>query len=91
MHALAYVLYFASFYLAFESTATKHWTRLRIVHVLVPVQKQQASASFPSRMAKKPHSRKQHFSVALCTADFLDAIERSIHTPMYCRPEKIFS
>jgi Flp pilus assembly protein TadB len=80
MHALAYVLYFASFYLAFESTATKHWTRLRIVHVLVPVQKQQASASFPSRMAKKPHSRKQHFSVALCTADFLDAIERSIHT-----------
>ncbi len=80
MHALAYVLYFASFYLAFESTATKHWTRLRIVHVLVPVQKQQTSASFPSRMAKKTHSRKQHFSVALCTADFLDAIERSIHT-----------
>ncbi|MEI8161027.1 MAG: type II secretion system F family protein [Actinomycetes bacterium] len=31
-------------------------------------------------MAKKPRSRKQHFSVALCTADFLDAIERSIHT-----------
>jgi len=80
MHALAYVLYFASFYLAVESTATKHWIRLRIVHVLVPVQKQQDPASFPSRIAKKPRSRKQHFSVALCTADFLDAIERSIHT-----------
>ena len=80
MHALAYVLYFASFYLAVESTATKHWIRLRIVHVLVPVQKQQDPASFPSRIAKKPRSRKKHFSVALCTADFLDAIERSIHT-----------
>ena len=80
MQLVAFVLYFCAFYLAVESTAIKYRTRLRIVHVLAPMQKNQAAVSSSSRTVRKLHSKKQPFSVALSTADFLDAIERSIHT-----------
>ena len=80
MQLVAFVLYFCAFYLAVESTAIKYRTRLRIVHVLAPMQKNQATVSFSSRTVRKLRSKKQPFSVALSTADFLDVIERSIHT-----------
>ena len=80
MQLVAFILYFCSFYLAVESTAIKYQTRLRIVHVLAPMQKNQAAVTSRSRTVRKLRSKKQPFSVALSTADFLDAIERSIHT-----------
>ena len=80
MQLVAFVLYFCSFYLAVESAAIKYQTRLRIVHVLAPMQKNQAAVTSRSRTVRKLRSKKQAFSVALSTADFLDAIERSIHT-----------
>ena len=80
MQLVAFVLYFCAFYLAVESIAIKYRTRLRIVHVLAPPQKNQAAVTSRSRTVRKLRSKKQPFSVALSTADFLDAIERSLHT-----------
>jgi len=80
MQLVAFVLYFCAFYLAIESIAIKQWTRLRILSVLGPVQKCQPTTSSSTHPGRKRRFKKQAFSVALSTADFLDAVERSIHT-----------
>ena len=80
MQLLAFVLYFCAFYLALEHHALTHWTRLRIIHAVMPVQKHQLLAPPHFFASKKLRRKKRPFPPALATADFLDAIERSIHT-----------
>ena len=80
MQLLAFVLYFSAFYLAVEHFAFTHWTRLRIIHAVMPVQKHQLLAPPHFFASKKLRRKKRPFPPALATADFLDAIERSIHT-----------
>jgi len=78
MQALAFVLYFASFYLAVEHSAVKQWIRLRIFDALLSSQ-QLVVSSPPTRARPKLPRKKQPLSPSLITADFLDAIERSVH------------